>query len=593
MAGTHILFLVGAALLVIPNSPSAAFGPQPRKAVRTTGPIEATKPAKSRAPRHIETLRRSRLPEAGARVSRGLVARPIRRLVPVEGARKPVRLEALAKPVRVSFTPCGADLPPQSPQEALAKPGMDGAVLNQHHRWPSGATLKIGFVDGHRAAREMVAHVAKMWTDYANVHLEFSLDAPPPNADILIRFDADACSSKIGTSSRYAAENGEPSMRLCHMDQKIAPGTDPAMAPESVRRTVLHEFGHALGLHHEHQNPRVQIQWNKPAVYEYYAVHHGWDRERVDHNLFEQLASHSVDASQYDPDSIMHYAFPAQFTTNGVAYGGKKELSSVDKEEIAKAYPRDVDANVARRYERKIAVRNETGTSLDVQVVYESRKTGEPTWLPTSDLSAAPTMKLAAGAERSIEGQGRWAKLVARSADGRSTWSDWAEEPLRIAPKGGYLDVVPQTYVIVIDGPPDQPAEQTREELYGAASRLQTAGDQEGARALFGDFVAKFSSDPLVPWARFNIVVGWYEEKRWEEALQASYDLIVDHPHAEAAIYAWYYGGVTALQLSWCEGARSYLGYVKDESSGAPEDWRASAEEYLTAMERDPDRWCS
>ena len=26
--------------------------------------------------------------------------------------------------------------------------------------------------------------------------------------------------------------------------------------------TVMHEFGHALGLKHEHQSPNANIQWN-------------------------------------------------------------------------------------------------------------------------------------------------------------------------------------------------------------------------------------------------------------------------------------------------------------------------------------------
>jgi hypothetical protein len=33
---------------------------------------------------------------------------------------------------------------------------------------------------------------------------------------------------------------------------------------------VIHEFGHALGLIHEHQNPSGGIQWNKPVVCRYY-----------------------------------------------------------------------------------------------------------------------------------------------------------------------------------------------------------------------------------------------------------------------------------------------------------------------------------
>ena len=41
----------------------------------------------------------------------------------------------------------------------------------------------------------------------------------------------------------------------------------PESAQDEVRRVVLHEFGHALGLIHEHQNPKGGgIEWNRDAV---------------------------------------------------------------------------------------------------------------------------------------------------------------------------------------------------------------------------------------------------------------------------------------------------------------------------------------
>jgi serralysin len=586
------LVLAAACLAIVPAGTIAAPGPapKPRKTVTTTKSAttkaapKADAAAKVRTPRHLAKLRKGKVPDASARVHRKRVAKPSKRLVPVAAARKPVRMKSLPKAAKVSFVPCAASLPPQAPQPTKPKAGMDGAVFDRQNRWPTGATLKIGFVDGSRAAREAVAQTARAWQEHANLVLDFSLDAPPADPDILIRFDAIGCTSHVGTSSRYYAEIGEPSMHLCGMDQWLG--------SSGFDQVVLHEFGHALGLLHEHQSPNAAFQWNKLAVYDFYGTSYGWDRDYVDMWVFRQIEPHGVDASQYDPDSIMHYAFPAEFTTNGVAFGGSSTLSVLDKQLITKEYPRSDSPKVRRRFERKIAVRNETGEPLDVQLVVETRQSGKPKWKPASDPTVAPVTRVAAGAELALDGQGRRVKLVARSTDGRASWSEHAEEALRIAPKGGYLDTQLQTYVVVIDGAPDQPGGQSPEQLYAAGAEALAAGEHEAARELFAAFAQQFPADPLAPWARFNVALSWYDQERWEEALQSSYELIVAYPNADATIYAWYYGGVSSVQLGWCDGARGYLEYVNEDTSGAPDEWRDSAGQYLAAMKSNPDRWC-
>ena len=47
---------------------------------------------------------------------------------------------------------------------------------------------------------------------------------------------------------------------------------DNGSSTYGFRSTTIHEFGHALGLNHEHKNPSAGIKWNKPVVYSDYAA---------------------------------------------------------------------------------------------------------------------------------------------------------------------------------------------------------------------------------------------------------------------------------------------------------------------------------
>ena len=115
---------------------------------------------------------------------------------------------------------------------------------------------------------------------------------------------------------------------------------------EETRRTVVHEFGHALGMYHEQQNPEVVINWNKPVVYRHYMEQMGWTKADVDHNLFTPSDKAASQFTEYDRLSIMHYPVPPEFTTDGVSVGWNLVLSDTDKRFIASVYPKPAPAGV-------------------------------------------------------------------------------------------------------------------------------------------------------------------------------------------------------------------------------------------------------
>jgi len=94
-----------------------------------------------------------------------------------------------------------------------------------------------------------------------------------------------------------------------------------------------------LGLYHEHQNPNQNFTWNREVIYEYYKRTHGWDASTVDSNILSKLDPTAVNASDFDPKSIMIYSFPPDFTREAVRISPNYELSEIDKKEISALYP--------------------------------------------------------------------------------------------------------------------------------------------------------------------------------------------------------------------------------------------------------------
>ncbi len=102
--------------------------------------------------------------------------------------------------------------------------------------------------------------------------------------------------------------------------------------------TAGHEFGHAVGLAHEHQNPAGGIQWNEQVVIRETAKSPNfWDKATARHNILEKYRADQINGTAFDPGSIMLYFFPASWTLNGIATKANDVLSSMDKAFIAGA----------------------------------------------------------------------------------------------------------------------------------------------------------------------------------------------------------------------------------------------------------------
>lgn len=201
-----------------------------------------------------------------------------------------------------------------------------GAVPKQK-KWAPGRVLRARFLDGLASVQAKVREHAMEWTEYANLGLVFGND---PNAEIRITFAQEGSWSFIGTDNLSI-----PSSQATMCFGWLTPSTSDT----EYQRVVKHEFGHAIGLIHEHQNPDAKIPWDKPVVYEYYMSTQGWSKEEVDVNLFQTYNAGDTQFSAYDPTSIMHYAIDDKLTVGNFSVGWNTKISPTDIDFIKKVYP--------------------------------------------------------------------------------------------------------------------------------------------------------------------------------------------------------------------------------------------------------------
>jgi hypothetical protein len=203
-------------------------------------------------------------------------------------------------------------------------------ALEAGKKWANGRTLGVYFMDGSTTQRTRVREQAIKWSQFANIKLDFT--AAKANAQIRISFVADQGSwSYIGTDCLGIAKT-RPTMNFGWLK-------DDTDATE-YERVVVHEFGHALGAIHEHQNPKGGIQWNLPAVYAHFAgPPNFWSKEQTDTNVIGKYSVDQLNASKFDPDSIMLYHFDAALIKGGKATKFNTKMSSGDKGFIKKQYP--------------------------------------------------------------------------------------------------------------------------------------------------------------------------------------------------------------------------------------------------------------
>ena len=201
----------------------------------------------------------------------------------------------------------------------------DRAIIPIGKLWMNGTTLRVRFLDGTPPQRAKATEQASWWTEHANLHFAFGDD---PAAEIRVAFDPnDGAWSYVGTDIRGIPLD-QPTMNLGFLDGG----------------TAGHEFGHSIGLAHEHQNPAGGIEWNEQVVIAALSgPPNNWNEAQIRHNVLDKYRVDQVKGTEFDPDSIMLYFFPATWVKSGVGTHANDVLSAMDQGYVAsaEAYPKD------------------------------------------------------------------------------------------------------------------------------------------------------------------------------------------------------------------------------------------------------------
>lgn len=198
-------------------------------------------------------------------------------------------------------------------------------------KWVNGTKLRYYFFEsGPNSAgneqKDIVRQGFEVWKK-VGIGIKFEEVRNISEAEVRIGFlQGDGAWSYVGRDAIDIPGQGERTMNF---------GWDLRTDPRGVDVPV-HEIGHTLAFPHEHQNPFAGIVWNEEAVYRYFGgPPNNWSRNTTFYNVLRKLATGEVQGSQWDPNSIMHYAFAAGLIDQPVQYhNGLKPAGGLSEQDV-------------------------------------------------------------------------------------------------------------------------------------------------------------------------------------------------------------------------------------------------------------------
>lgn len=212
-------------------------------------------------------------------------------------------------------------------------------IYSSPYLWPlTMKSINVCFLDGTPAERKKVVEIARGWTQIgAHMPLDFGADSEAPRS-CTGQGGAEHIRIVLKPTGMVWSAVGKQSI-----SEKLFPASGPSMSlgfasvtsSTKRKRSIIHEFGHALGLQHEHQSRKLDCwakHYEQKLLAQYVLEQFNWSEDDIKAQLRVMYEEGLVETKP-DSNSVMLYGFPARFykaRENSPCYSAENAAISQD-----------------------------------------------------------------------------------------------------------------------------------------------------------------------------------------------------------------------------------------------------------------------